>query len=113
MSDLMRKDNRAKIFWGSTGIVGGLGVWGLMGLLHNPIVAVVTGALILWGSWRLFQKPSSAMAGMVGMVAGVLVAVSAFPMIGGLAGFLLGASGLGMLVGGVWTLVKVFRSRRV
>ena len=113
MSDLMRKDNRAKIFWGTSGIVGGLGVWGLMGLLHQPIVAVVVGAVVLWGSWRLFQKPSSAMAGIVGMVAGVLIAATPIPLIGGMAGFLLGASGLGLLGGGIWTLYKVFRSRRV
>ncbi|NNM67644.1 MAG: hypothetical protein HKM06_06515 [Spirochaetales bacterium] len=111
MSDLMRKDNRVKIFWGTSSIVGGLGIWGLMGLLHNPIAAVVVGAVIFCVSWRLFQKPSSAMAGMVGMLAGVLVAVS--PVVGVLASFLLGASGLGLLAGGIWTLYKVFRSRRV
>ena len=70
------------------------------------------GGLVLWGSWRLFQKPKSALVGMVGLAAGVLVAAAGLPLVGGLAGTLLGISGIGLLAGGAWALYQVFRSRR-
>ena len=113
MSDLMKKETRGKVALGAGGVAGGIGILAVTSLVasHWP-VALVVGGLILWGSWRLFLKPSSALAGMVGLAAGILVAASGIPLVGGLASLLLGISGIGLIAGGVWAISQVFRSRR-
>ncbi len=118
MSDLMKKENRGKLAIGTGGIAGGIGLLALQGLaahfcwLPYPIGPLVFGGLILWGSWRLFQKPSSALTGMIGLAAERLVAATAIPLVGGLASLLLTISGIGLLGAGIWSIVQVFRNRR-
>jgi hypothetical protein len=114
-SDLMKPENRGKIALGAGGVAGGIGVLAVNSFIAHlfwPVGPLVIGALILWGSWRLFQKPNSALVGMVGLAAGVLVAATALPLVGGLASLLLTLSGIGLIAGGVWSLVQVFRNRR-
>ncbi len=115
MSDLMKKETRGKIALGAGGLAGGVGVLVVNSFaahLFWPVGPLVVGALILWGSWRLFQKPNSALVGMVGLAAGVLVAATALPLVGGLASLLLTLSGIGLIAGGIWSIVQVFRNRR-
>jgi len=115
MSDLMKRETRGKLALGAGGVAGGIGVLAVNAFaahLFWPIGPLVVGGLILWGSWRLFQKPSSALVGMVGLAAGVLIAATALPLIGGLASLLLTISGIGLIAGGVWSVVQVFRNRR-
>lgn len=113
MSDLMKRETRGKLALGTGGIVAGVALLGLTGwIVSLGAFALVPGALVLWGSWRLFQKPSSSLVGMVGLAAGVLIAATALPLVGGLASLLLTLSGVGLLAGGVWSVVQVFRSRR-
>ena len=113
MSDLMKKETRGKMALGAGGIAGGVALMSLTGFVAgNFIPALVVGGLVLWGSWKLFQKPNSALVGMVGLAAGVLVAASGIPLVGGLASLLLSLSGIGLIGGGVWALYQVFRSRR-
>lgn len=115
MSDLMKKENRGKIALGAGGIAGGVAVLVVKGIAASffwPIGPLVVGGLILWGSWRLFQKPNSALVGMVGLAAGILVAASTIPVIGPLAGFLLTLSGVALIAGGVWAIYQTFKSRR-
>jgi len=113
MSDLMRKETRGKLALGAGGIAGGIGIWAVTGVVAAAWpLALAVGGVILWGSWRLFQKPNSALVGMVGLAAGVLVAATGLPFVAGLAKLLLGLSGLGLVAGGVWAVVQVFRSRR-
>ena len=75
-------------------------------------LALVVGGAVLWGSWRLFQKPNSALVGMVGLAAGILVTATAVPIVGGLASLLLGLSGAGLVAGGAWAIYQVVKSRR-
>lgn len=118
MSDLMKPENRGKLAIGAGGAAGGIGLLALQGLaahflwLPYPLGPLVFGALVLWGSWRLFQKPNSALVGMIGLAAGALVAATAIPLVGGLASLLLTISGIGLIAGGIWSIVQVFRSRR-
>ena len=113
MSDLMKRENRGKIALGAGGIAGGVGLMALTGIVASSWpVALVVGGLILWGSWRLFQKPNSAMIGMLGLAAGALVAATGIPLVGGLAHLLLTLSGIGLVVGGGWAIWQVLKSRR-
>ena len=113
MGDLMKPENRGKLALGAGGIVGGLAVWGVMGLVaHQLLPAVIIGGLVIWGSWRLFQNPTSALVGMVGLAAGVLLAAAGLPLVGGLASLLLGISGLGLVAGGAFAVWQVFKNRR-
>ena len=113
MSDLMKKETRGKIALGAGGVAGGIGILALTGFVAGQFLpAIVVGGLVLWGSWRLFQKPNSALVGMVGLAAGILVAASGIPLVGGLASLLLWISGVGLIAGGVWAVSQVFRSRR-
>jgi len=113
MSDLMKKENRGKLALGSGGIAGGVALMALTGFVAGHFIpALVVGGLVLWGSWKLFQKPNSALVGMIGLAAGVLVAAAALPLVGGLASLLLGLSGIGLVAGGGWAIFQVFRSRR-
>lgn len=115
MSDLMKRETRGKLALGAGGVAGGIGVLvvnGFAASLLPPFGPLVVGGLILWGSWRLFQKPSSALMGIVGLVAGALVAATALPLVGGLASLLLTLSGLGLIGAGAWSIVQVLRARR-
>ena len=113
MSDLMKKENRGKIAIGTGGIAGGIGILAVSSIVAGSWpVALVVGGLILWGSWRLFQKPNSALVGMVGLAAGVLVTATAIPLVGGLASMLLGLSGIGLIAGGAWAIYQTLKSRR-
>lgn len=113
MSDLMKRETRGKIALGAGGVAGGLALLSLTGFVAGHFVpALVVGGLVLWGSWKLFQKPNSALVGMVGLAAGVLVAAAGLPLIGGLASLLLGISGFGLIGGGAWAIYQVVKSRR-
>jgi len=113
MSDLMKKETRGKLALGASGIGGGAGILLLMGFVAGHFLpALVIGGLVVWGSWRLFQKPNSALVGMVGLAAGLLVVASGIPIVGGLASLLLGISGLGLLAGGVLAVWQVIKNRR-
>ena len=113
MSDLMKRENRGKIALGASGIGGGAGILLLTGIVAGHFLpALVIGGLVVWGSWRLFQKPNSALVGMVGLAAGLLVVASGIPIVGGLASLLLGISGLGLLAGGVLAVWQVIKNRR-
>lgn len=113
MSDLMKKETRGKIAIGAGGIAGGLALLSLTSVVAGSWpVALVVGGLVLWGSWKLFQKPNSALVGMVGLAAGVLVAATGLPLVGGLASLLLGISGIGLVAGGGWAIYQTFKSRR-
>jgi hypothetical protein len=108
----MKRENRGKVVLASGGVVGGIGVLALASLAHTPFIALGLGALILYGGWKLFQKPNAFFAGVIAMAAGVLTAASAVPLVGGLASLLLNVSGIALLGGGIWTLFKVFRDRK-
>jgi TRAP-type C4-dicarboxylate transport system permease small subunit len=113
MSDLMKKETRGKLALGAGGIAGGVGILVVSGIVASSWpVALVVGGLVLWGSWKLFQKPHSALVGMVGLAAGILVAATAVPLVGHLASLLLTLSGVGLAAGGVWAIVQVFKARR-
>lgn len=113
MSDLMKRETRGKIALGAGGVAGGIALLSLTGMVAGHFIpALVVGGLVLWGSWKLFQKPNSALVGMVGLAAGVLVAASGIPFVGGLASLLLGLSGFGLIAGGAWAVYQAFQSRR-
>jgi hypothetical protein len=113
MSDLMKRETRGKVALGVGGVAGGIGILALTGFVGGHFLpALVVGGLVLWGSWKLFQKPNSALVGMVGLAAGVLVAAAGLPIVGGLAGLLLGISGFGLIAGGAWAVYQVAKSRR-
>lgn len=113
MSDLMKPENRGKLALGAGGIAGGVGIWAVTGIVASAWpLALGVGAVVLWGSWKLFQKPNSALVGMVGLAAGVLVAATGLPFVAGLAKMLLGLSGLALVAGGGWAIFQVFKNRR-
>ena len=113
MSDLMKKEARGKMALGVGGIAGGIGVLTVGGMVAASWpLALVVGGVIVFGSWRLFQKPNSALVGMVGLAAGILVTATAIPLVGGLASLLLGLSGIGLLAGGIWAIYSTVKSRR-
>jgi len=113
MSDLMKKENRSKIALGATGVAGGVALITLTSYVAGHFLpALIVGGLVVWGGWKLFQKPNSALVGMIGLAAGVVVAAAGIPIVGGLASLLLGISGIGLIGGGIWAIYQTFRSRR-
>lgn len=113
MSDLMKRETRGKMAIGAGGVAGGLAVLTVGGIVAGSWpLALVVGGLVLWGSWKLFQKPNSALVGMVGLAAGVLVTATAIPLVGGLASLLLTLSGVGLVAGGAWAIYQAVKSRR-
>jgi len=113
MGDLMKKESRGKLALGAGGVAGGVALLSLTGFVAGHFVpALIVGGVVLWASWRLFQKPNSALVGMVGLAAGLLVAAAGLPIVGGLASLLLTLSGLGLAAGGAWAIWQVVKGRR-
>ena len=114
MSDLMKPENRGKIAFGAGGIAGGIVVLAVSSFIAHLafLPALVIGGAVLAGSWYLFQKPKSALTGMLGIVAGVVIAASALEPIKFIASGLLTLGGIGMIAAGAWAIYRVFKSRR-
>jgi hypothetical protein len=76
----------------------------LAGLIVGGIVSVV-GAVIA-------SSPEDRRAGWVAIGAGLLTAIASLPGIGGVASWLMMVGGIGLILGGGWSLFKFWRNLR-
>jgi hypothetical protein len=94
------------------GIAGGIILF-ILGSL--PLFAgIIAGAVIgIVGIAALSSKdPGDKLPGLVAAGAGALAIVSRFPVLGGMARFLLGAGAVALLAMGIWNAVKFFRGMK-
>ena len=95
---------------GVGGIVGGAVVLALLGTVGSLVV----GGIIALVGLGLSRSKDDRTAGIVATTAGVVTAVTALPLLGGLAGTLLTISGIGLLIAGglnVFKFIRGYRSR--
>lgn len=114
MGDLVPKKDLVKNgSKGIGGIIGGAVILALNAL--NPIASLVVGGLVGVTGLGISRKPEDRATGYVLAGAGALTAITAIPAIGGVAAWLLGVSGVGLLLMGGWNLAKFimgYRKRR-
>jgi hypothetical protein len=92
------------------GVVGGIAVLALTGLHAIPAL-IVGGAVALIGL-AISGSKDDRTAGLITVGAGALTALTAVPLIGGLAGTLMTISGIGLLVMGGINLFKFVKNYR-
>jgi hypothetical protein len=94
------------------GIAGGIVLF-ILGSLPT-VAGIIAGAVIgVVGIAALSSKdPGDKLPGLVAAGAGALAIVSRFPILGGLARFLLGAGAIGLLAMGIWNAVKFFKGMK-
>ena len=108
MGDLVPK--KQLVNYGSKGIggvVGGAVILALNAL--NPIASLIVGGIIGLFGLGMSRSADDRKMGLFTAAAGAAVAITAIPAIGGLAGWLLGVSGIGLLALGGWNLFKFIR----
>ncbi len=96
---------------GLGGIVGGT-VLLVLTSITAPIPSLIVGGIIGLVGLAMSRSKDDRKAGLVVAAAGVLTAITAIPAIGGLAGWFLGVSGVGLLIMGGWNLIKFIRGYR-
>jgi hypothetical protein len=117
MGDLIpRRELTRQGVTGVAGLFGGIGLLILKsiaslgsGLSLPGLIAagVITLAGLVIASGREDRK-----AGLYTVGAGILTAVASLPLLKGVGGFLLLAAGLGLVGGGLWSLLKFWRNLR-
>ncbi len=111
MGDLVPKKDLVKSgSKGIGGIVGGALVLALNAL--NPIASLIVGVIVGVTGLGMSRNKDEKGTGMLVAAAGGLTAITAIPAIGGVAGWLLGVSGIGLLLMGGWNLIKFIRGYR-
>ncbi len=111
MGDLVPKKDLVKSgSKGIGGIVGGAVVLALNAL--NPIASLIVGVIVGVTGLGMSRSKEEKGTGMLIAGAGALTAITAIPAIGGVAAWLLGVSGVGLLLMGGWNLIKFIRGYR-
>lgn len=111
MGDLVpRKDLVRQGSKGIGGIVGGAVILAMNAL--NPIASLIIGGIIGVSGLVVSRKREDRATGYVLAGAGALTAITAIPAIGGVAAWLLGVSGVGLLLLGGWNLIKFIMGYR-
>ena len=111
MGDLVPKKDLVKSgSKGIGGIVGGAVVLALNAL--NPIASLIVGVIVGITGFGMIRSKEEKGTGMLIAGAGALTAITAIPAIGGVAAWLLGVSGVGLLLMGGWNLIKFIRGYR-
>ena len=114
MDDLVPRKKLVK--YGSQGIGGLIGGGVLLALNSMGWVgSLIVGGVIAAIGLAISASKDDRTAGLVATVAGALVAITAIPVIGGVAGTLLSLSGIGLLVAGglnIWKFIRGYRKRR-
>ncbi|MBT3273999.1 MAG: hypothetical protein HN368_12655 [Spirochaetales bacterium] len=96
---------------GLGGVVGGT-VLLILNSIAGGIPSLIVGGIIGLVGLAMSRSKDDKKAGLVIAIAGALTAISAIPAIGGVAGFLLVGSGVGLLLMGGWNLFKFIRGYR-
>ena len=111
MGDLVPKKDLVKSgSKGIGGIVGGAAILFLTAL--GPIASLIVGVVVGVTGLGMSRSKEEKGTGMLIAAAGALTAITAIPAIGGVAAWLLGVSGIGLLLMGGWNLIKFIRGYR-
>lgn len=78
-------------------VLNSLPAWSILGFAPIPLGI---GAILALAGWNNLKKHEGSLGGLLALGAGVLTAASGLPLLGGLAGFALGAGALGGLIYG-------------
>ncbi len=92
------------------GIVGGIIIITLKTLPFIP--ALIVGGIVALIGFSLSRSREDTLASYLIGAAGILIALGGIPIIGGIAGFLLTVSGIGLIVAGGINLFRFFKSLR-
>ena len=95
---------------GFGGVVGGIVLLALRAL--NPVASLIVGGIIALTGLGISRSPEDRTVGLITLAAGAITAVTAIPAIGGLAGFLMTVSGIGLIVAGGLNLYKFIKGYR-
>ncbi len=111
MNDMVpRKDMVKYGMQAAGGVVGGIALLVLNGLSAVPSL-IVGGAVAVLGLIIGSDKKDK-LAGTIVTVAGLITAATAIPLLGGIAGFLMKVSGIGLLIMGglnLWKFIKGYK----
>lgn len=108
-----RKEMVKQAMMGIGGIGGGIAIFLLGGLPW--LAGMIAGGIIAVIGLALSSTKKDRTAGLMTLGAGALLAISKIPAIGGLAGFILGVAGIGLLVVGgisIYKFIKNLNARR-
>lgn len=111
MNDMVPRKTLVK--YGTTGL-GGLAGGIILLALHAlaPVPALIIGGIIGVIGLAISSSKDDRTPGLVTAAAGGITALSAVPLIGGIAGTLMSISGIGLLIMGGWNLFKFIRGYR-
>jgi hypothetical protein len=101
---------------GVAGVLGGVGVFILRGIASIgttiSLPGIIAAAVITVAGLVIASGKEDRKAGLYTVGAGILTAVASLPLLKGVGGFLLLAAGLGLVGGGIWSLIKFWRNLR-
>ena len=103
-----RKDMVKQFMIGIGGIGGGIAMFALSGLAFIP--SLIVGGIIAVVGLAISSKPKDRTVGLITLGAGALLAISKIPILGGLAGFIIGAAAIGLLIVGGISLYKFIKN---
>ena len=111
MGDIVPRKSVAKYATKAAGgIVGGIVIIILKTLPFVP--ALIIGGIVALIGFSLSRSREDTVAGYIIGAAGILIALGGIPIIGGIAGFLLTVSGIGLIVAGGINLFRFFKGLR-
>jgi len=111
MNDIVPKKNI--VLYGTNaagGVLGGIILMALRDMRFVP--ALIVGVIIALAGYGISRSGENRLTGKVFVAAGLLTAVSGIPIIGGIAGFIMTISGIGLIAVGVVNLVNFFKGLR-
>ena len=94
--------------------IGGIVGWGALILLSQlPFVGgLIVGGLLAVVGLGICTSKDDRIAGIVTAAAGALTLLSQIPAIGSIAGWLMGAGGIGLVIAGGYSLIKFILNLR-
>jgi hypothetical protein len=111
MGDIVPRESIVK--YGTNAAGGVIGGILMLSLRHLPFVpALIVGGVFAIAGLLISRSSEDRTTGGILIGAGVLIAVAGIPFIGGIAGFLMIVSGVGLLAIGVVNIVRFFKGLR-
>jgi len=111
MNDIVpRKSITSYATQAAGGIIGGIILMSLRDLRFLP--ALIVGAIIGLAGYGISRSRDDRTVGLIIGGAGILTIFAGIPILGGLAGFLMVVSGIGLIASGAVSLFRFFKGLR-
>jgi hypothetical protein len=117
MGDLIpRKELTRQGVTGVAGLFGGIGLFILRGIAsigdRISLPGLIAAGIISLAGLVIATGREDRKAGLYTVGAGILTVVASLPLVKGVGDFLLLIAGLGLVGGGLWSLIKFWRNLR-